>query len=261
MQTALKTKQQEGCTQFQITSDLLRNLYKFDLTPVTKLVLLELTTHLNESKNGSVVFPSVGYVAEVLGIGLTAAKKAINDLIKEGLIIKSKRDKVRGNYNKYLLTLKVRNLTSERSENELFKQSESDLFMITNKKEQKKEQTVKSGENVYRASEQSARAERSHVYHERSLTGDDLILYEYAKKKAKYNVDALIKKIKENGGDKKIIKEYKQKRFITQRAENAQKETESLLKLYASYEKDAVMPETCTAWVELGKKLGIQKKL
>ena len=77
-------------SQFQVTSDLLRNLHKFNLTPVTKLVLLELTTHLNESKNGSVVFPSVNYISEVLGIGLTAAKQAIKDLINEGLIIKSK---------------------------------------------------------------------------------------------------------------------------------------------------------------------------
>ena len=239
METALKVKQQESCTQFELTSDLLRNIYKFNLTPVTKLVLLELTTHLNESKNGAVVFPSVGYIAEVLGIGLTAAKKAINDLIKEGLIIKSKRDKVRGNYNKYLLTLKVRNLTSERSENELFKQSECDLFMITNNKEQKKEQTLSSGENVY--------------------NGDDLILYEYAKKKAKYNVDALIKKIKENGGDKKIIKEYKQKQFIAKRGENTWKETQETIKLYKSFKTDAVTPETSLVWQELGKKFGIKK--
>lgn len=239
MQTALKVKQQESCTQFEITSDLLRNLYKFNLTPVTKLVLLELTTHLNESKNGSVVFPSVNYIAEVLGIGLTAAKKAINDLIKEGLIIKSKRDKVRGNYNKYLLTLKVRNLTYERSENELFKRSENDLFMITNNKEQKKEQTLSSGENVY--------------------TGNDLILYEYAKKKAKYNVEALIKKIKENGGDKKIIKEYKQKRFIAKRAENNWKESQELLRLYASFKSNSCTAESCGCSLSQLKMRGIIK--
>lgn len=236
MQTALKTKQQQSCTQFEITSDLLRNLYKFNLTPVTKLVLLELTTHLNENKNGSVVFPSVGYIAEVLGIGLTAAKKAINDLIKEGLIIKSKRDKVRGNYNKYLLTLKVRNLTSETSENECFKKSESDLFMITNKKEQNKEQTLRSGGNVYNSEESGKLKIESE---------EDFILYEYAKKKAKYNVDALVSKIKENGGDKKIIKEYKQKRFIAKRAENAVKETQSLLRLYASFENNTCTAESC----------------
>lgn len=131
---------EHGFSQFEITTNLLRNLHKFNLTPVTKLVLLELTTHLNEDKNGSVVFPSVNFIAEILGIGLTATKKAINDLINEGLIIKSKRSKVKGNYNKYLITPKVQNLTSEPSKNECFKKSDNGPFMITNKKEQNKKQ-------------------------------------------------------------------------------------------------------------------------
>lgn len=139
-QKSMKTMSGHGFTQFEITTNLLRNLHKFNLTPVTKLVLLELTTHLNEDKNGSVVFPSANFIAKILGIGLTATKKAINDLINEGLIIKSKRSKVKGNYNKYLITPKVRNLTSEPSKNECFKKSDSDLFMITNNKEQNKKQ-------------------------------------------------------------------------------------------------------------------------
>ena len=129
-------------TQFELTKHLLQNLKKFNLTPVAKLVLLELSSHYNEEKNNAVVFPSTPYIAETLGIGLTAAKKAINDLVNEGLIIKSKRDKVRGNYNKYLFTNKVRNTTSEQPENELFKSTKSDRFMITNNKETKKEQTT-----------------------------------------------------------------------------------------------------------------------
>lgn len=141
MQNNVKSMPIKGTSQYEITSNLLRNLNKFNLTPVTKLVLLELTTHLNEDKNGSVVFPSVEYIANVLGIGLTAAKKAIKDLINEGLIIKSKRSKIQGNNNKYLITPKVRNLTCERSENEPFKKSESDRFMITNNKEQNKKQS------------------------------------------------------------------------------------------------------------------------
>lgn len=140
MQNAVKKHANSGVSQFEITSNLLRNLNKFNLTPVTKLVLLELTTHLNEDKNGSVVFPSVNYIADVLGIGLTAAKKAIKDLINEGLIIKSKRSKIQGNYNKYLITPKVQNLTSERSQNECFKKSDNDLLLITNKREQNKKQ-------------------------------------------------------------------------------------------------------------------------
>lgn len=142
MQT-MKKHANHGISAFELTQKTLRNLNKFNLTPVAKLVLLELTTHLNETVNGSVVFPSMEYIADVLGVGLTATKKAIKDLINEGLLIKSKRSKVNGNYNKYLLTPKVQNPTSEQSENELSKQSDSDRFMITNNHEQNKEQTTK----------------------------------------------------------------------------------------------------------------------
>lgn len=252
MQVLKKESKRESISQFELTSDLLRNLYKFNLTPVTKLVLLELTTHLNENKNGSVVFPSVNYISEVLGIGLTAAKKAIGDLINEGLIIKTKRDKIRGNYNKYLLTLKVRNMTSEPSGNELFKQSDSDLFMIRTNKQEKinnksmdvnypeKPDNSKSGGNVY--------------------SGDDEILAKYAVKHNAKNVNAYISKLKETGSANKIIKEYKLKIRIAQRAENAIKETQETLKLYESFKQNAVSPETVTAWQELGIKLGIKKK-
>jgi len=232
MQTALELKQHESCTQFEVTSNLLRNLYKFNLTPVTKLVLLELTTHLNESKNGSVVFPSVGYIAEVLGIGLTAAKKAINDLIKEGLIIKSKRDKVKGNYNKYLLTKKVQNMTSEPSENDSFKKTKSDLFMITNKHEQKKEQT-ESGGNVY--------------------SNENEILQDYAKKHGAIRVNAYVNSLKKNGSAKKIISDYKKKKNYTQIALRSIEETQNLIQKYKDFEHSAVSPQTCAAWVNFGK--------
>lgn len=162
-QKSPKSMTGHALSQLEITSLLLRNLNKFELTPVTKLVLLELTTHLNAEKNGSVVFPSTNYIAEVLGIGLTACKKAINDLIAAGIIIKTKRDKVKGNYNKYLLRLaKIdfnegkndnrcsypqkdingQKTTEKSSENEFLKQSESDRFMITNNHEQKTQQRV-----------------------------------------------------------------------------------------------------------------------
>lgn len=247
MQTALKIKQHESCSQFEITSNLLRNLYKFNLTPVTKLVLLELTTHLNENKNGSVVFPSVGFIAETLGIGLTAAKKAINDLIKEGLIIKSKRDKVRGNYNKYLLTKKVQNLTSEPSGNDFFKKSESDLFMITNKQEQKKEQT-QSGGNVYKTVTNCNQWKMGNE--------EESILKEYAIKHGARNVQAYVNTLKSTGSANKIIKESKKKRNYTQIALRSIEETQNLIKQYRDFEQSAVNPQTCAAWVNFGKSLG-----
>lgn len=227
----------KGFTQFEITSDLLRNLYKFNLTPVTKLVLLELTTHLNESKNGSVVFPSVGYIAEVLGIGLTACKKAINDLINEGLIIKSKRDNVKGNYNKYLLRLakidfnKGKNgnrciytktdLNSQKmqnkpSENELFKQSDSDLFFI------------KTNNN------------------EKINNKDDEYLKLYALKRGVKNIPAYINAIKKNGGAAQIINEFKQ---IKNRKKVLEQQT-VLMREKRIQEREQAVPPT-EAWKAL----------
>ena len=134
---------------YELTHATIHNLNQYDLTPTAKLVLLLLTTHYNHDLNGAVVFPSMPYIADTLGIGLTAVKQAIKDLIQEGLIIKAKRNKVRGNCNKYRLTQKVQNLTPKRSKSDLLKQSDSDRFMITNNmKLNKKTTTVKKSEKT-----------------------------------------------------------------------------------------------------------------
>lgn len=167
-------------TQFDLTTRIVKNLKQFNLTPTAKLVLLELSTHYNEEKNGAVVFPSMPYIAECLGIGLTATKQAIKDLINEGLVIKSKRDKINGNYNKYILTLKVQNTTSQPSENELLKQSDSDLSMIrTNNHEKIKQQTqnvvslnpVFSNDFVPKTAQNSREFDEILLKHVRTLKG------------------------------------------------------------------------------------------
>lgn len=232
-------------SQFEITSDLLRNLYKFDLTPITKLVLLELTTHLNESKNGSVVFPSINYIAKVLGIGLTATKKAINDLIQAGLIIKSKRDNVKGNYNKYLLRHdkinfnEVKNIdtpedingqktANKQPENEFFKRSENDLSMIrTNNIEQ-----INNKE-------------------------EEVILRKYAIKYGAKKVNAYVDVLRKNGSAEKIISEYKEKQRVKKIGEIEEKKTRELLNLYASYKENSSPPSD--SWREYGKKIGYKK--
>lgn len=127
---------------YELTYKTLKNLSQFDITVTAKLVLVYLTTHYNEAKNGAVVFPSVQHIADTLGTGLTATKKAIKDLIEAGLIIKSKRDKVRGNCNKYLIMPKVHNMTLKQSESEPLKQSENDRFMITSNMKLSKETTT-----------------------------------------------------------------------------------------------------------------------
>lgn len=211
MQNSVKSMPIKGNSQFELTSNLLRNLNKFKLTPVTKLVLLELTTHLNEDKNGSVVFPSVNYIADVLGIGLTAAKKAIKDLINEGLIIKSKRSKIQGNYNKYLITPKVRNLTCEQPENGCFKKSESGCLLITNNSEQNK------------------------------TTKDAEILKNYAKKHATTNIQGYIARLKQTGADKTIIQQYKE---AENRVNKMKESTKQVIKdLEFAKQNRAIVPE------------------
>lgn len=141
MQTA-KKHATHAITGFELTKIVLHNLKHFGLKPQTKTVLWVLIDCYNP-ENGSVVFPSIEYIATEGAMGLTSAKEGIKELINKGLIIKSKRGKIRGNYNKYLLTPKVQNPTSEQPENELLKQSDSDRFMIrTNKERKNKKQTT-----------------------------------------------------------------------------------------------------------------------
>lgn len=194
-QKKAKSMSGHGFSQFELTTNLLKNLNKFELTPTAKLVLLELTTHYNEDENGSVVFPSMQFIADTLGVGLTAVKQSIKDLISQGLIMQSKRSKVRGNYNKYLLTPKVQNSTSERSENDCLEQSENDCFMITNN----------LGTNKTTDAQEIK------------------ILRDYARTRAKKSVEGYINKLKREGADKEIIEEYKQAQRKAQRMKEAVK--------------------------------------
>ncbi len=132
----------EKLTGFEFTHSTLKRLYEFDITISAKLVLVFLTTFYNAEKNGAVVFPSIQHIADTLGIGQTAVKQAIKDLVQNGLILKSKLNKT-GNHNKYVFALKVQNPT--------VKQSESDRFMNrTSNMKKVKEQTAKVCTNTIR---------------------------------------------------------------------------------------------------------------
>lgn len=227
MQTALKVKRQESCTQFELTTNIITKLNTFKLTPTAKLVLLYLTTCYNPKHKE--VFPKQKTISIKLGISERSVTRAIQELFKEGLVL------IECKYtNRYKFTSKIaqepphlpsEKLSDDKGQNDTLKRDNLSHLIHEQKKETKKEQTLRSGENVY--------------------TGDDLILYEYAKKKAKYNVDALIKKIKENGGDKKIIKEYKAKENAKKRALRSVEETQSLLRMYENMKKGCVTAAEC----------------
>ena len=115
-----------------------------------------------------------------------------------------------------------------------------DFFIRTNKNEQIEQQTVlNKGGNVY--------------------SGDDTILQDYAVKHNAKNVHAYINALKSSGSADKIIKEYKSKRIIAKRAENALKHTQETIKLFKSYELGAVTAESCGYSLSDLKKRGIIK--
>lgn len=227
MQTA-KKHATHAFSQFELSKLVLNNLKHFELTPVGKLVLLVLVDCYN-ADNGDVVFPSIEFIAEKIGCGLTATKQAISDLIKQGLIIKSKRSKIKGNYNKYLLTLKVRNLTSERSENECFNRSDSDCFH-----EEQKKRTNKTT-NIVALNSNS----------------DDKILREYAEKQGAKNVQAYINSLVKSGVAADIIRQYREKEGVQKYWDNQAAKTAELIKEYNSFESE---PPT-QSWEELRKTL------
>lgn len=237
MQNALKMKQQRCCSQFELTSELITKLNTFKITPTAKLVLLYLTTCYNPKHKE--VFPKQKTIADKLGISERSVTRAIQELFNEGLIL------IECKYtNRYKFTSRIAEKYPENLSNDLrqiVSQEPDNLSVpyIEQKKETKKEQTLKSGENVYK--------------------GDDLILYEYAKTRAKYSVDAFIQKIKENGGADKIICEYKKKKNYTQMNLRRFDYTQKLGEIYKGFKEDRVMPEECATWVKFGEKIKARK--
>lgn len=223
-QCAARTVAAKETSQFKLTTNTITKLNTFNLTPTAKLVLLYLTTCYNPKHRE--VFPKQKTIADKLGVSERSVTRAVQELFKEGLLL------IECKYtNRYKLTSKI---VSERAENlsddlrQNVTQEEDNLslpYIEPINEPDNKPQVINKGGNVY--------------------SGDDEILADYAIKHKAKSVKAYIAKLKETGSAAKIIKEYKQKYFITKRAENAWKESQELLRLYASYENNACTAESC----------------
>lgn len=231
-QKSMEKHATHAITGFELQKIALHNLQHWGLKPQTKTVLWVLIDCYNP-ENGSVVFPSMEYIAKIGAMGLTSAKEGIKELINKGLIIKSKRSKVSGNYNKYLLTPKVQNPTSEQSENELLEPSKSDRFMRTNKNEK-----INNKVRVRKTSNEN-----------------DTILLDYAAKRgvAEHKLESYVIGIKQKGGEAKIISDFKTKQAADKYFSNQIKETRQLI---AQSKKDAQTSAPPTQeWKDLKVKL------
>ena len=245
-----------GFSQIKLTNWLLNNLSQFNLKPTTKLVLLYLSGCYNPKHAD--VFPKQKTIALQMGISERSVISAIQELHKEGLVISERKYT-----NRYKFTSRILNLggmvedlfePEEIAEDKCKKYSkESEKFAppcIEQKEEQIKEQTV---------SEKSSPVEEKdrggNVYLIQSE--EDRILEEYAIKHGARNVKAYINTLKSSGSAKKIIREYKTKKWYAQRAVCEIRETKELLKSYDENAKTAklVTDSDRNAWLELGQRL------
>lgn len=225
----VKKHAQHGFSQFTLTQNLLNNLSQFKLTPTAKLVLLELSSFYNPNKAD--MFPKQKTLAKKIGISERSVVRAVQELLNEGLIIVECKYTNRYKFTSRIVSQRPENMSEDLGQNDI---KEADKLAEHEPTIEPIKEPLEGGENVYK--------------------GDDLILYEYAKKKAKYNVYSFVKAIKERGGDKKIISDYKKQEKVTQMALRNVQETQELIKNYNEMSLDRSAPYNCEAWKKFGEK-------
>lgn len=184
-----ETHATHGFSQFKLTDRLLKNLNKYELSPAGKLVLLYLSSCYNPKKAD--VFPKQKTIANKLGISERSVVRAIQELVKGGLIF------VESKYtNHYVFSSKIvqkpsqnekffepENLSDDLSQNDTSKRDNLSHHEYEPKKEQEKQ----------------------------PLSMEDYkILKKYADKIGAKNIQAYINALIKSGSAESIIKEYKQ---------------------------------------------------
>lgn len=186
----VKKHAQHGFSQFQLTTEIVKNLSQFDITPTAKLVLIYLTTCYNPKK--AEVFPKQKTIAAKTGISERSVVRAVQELFKAGLILIECKTT-----NHYKIVAKWGSYKPENEKNfntDILSDNSGQIVTSQNDKlspaiyEQKKEQK-KEPEKVE----------------------DFKILKNYAESKGAKNVTAYINALKNNGSADKIIKDFKGK--------------------------------------------------
>lgn len=133
----MNTKKQaetQSTTQFELSKEVLHNLYKYDLTPTTKLVLIYLVDCYNP-ENNKTVYPKIQTIADTIGLSEKAVRTSIHQLIGAGLILKTKKY----NRNQYIFTTKITDTTGKNRPVQPVNFTGSYIEQIKEQKNQQKE--------------------------------------------------------------------------------------------------------------------------
>lgn len=232
-ENVVKKHARHGFSQFKLTNYLLNNLSQFDITPIAKLVLLELSACYNPNKSD--MFPKQKTLAKKIGVSERSVVRGIQELVKEGLIlIESKytnhyvfTSKIGGEWSQNEKTFTPENMSDNLRQNDNLKRDNLSHHEHEPIKEQNKEP-----ENVE----------------------DFKILKNYAKNKGAKNVTSYIAALKRNGSAEKIIKDFKAKEAANRYYAQQIKETEERNAQNRIWVAEP--PKECATLQEVLKKLG-----
>ena len=227
-----KKHARHGFSQFKLTNYLLNNLSQFEITPIAKLVLLELSTCYNPNKPD--MFPKQKTLAKKIGVSERSVVRGVQELIKAGLIL------VESKYtNHYIFTSRIggewaqnekiftpENMSDDLSQNDSLKRDNLSYHEHEPIKEQ-----INQPENVE----------------------DFKILKSYAESKGAKNVALYIAALKRNGSAEKIIKDFKAKETADRYFAKQVEDTKKLIIENENNAKTAVPPTE--EWKNLKAKL------
>lgn len=188
MAQSLKKHAGHAFSQFRLTNDLLQNLYKHEITPTAKLVLLYLSSCYNPRKAD--MFPKQKTIAMKLGISERSIVRAISELIKAGLIV------VECKYsNRYKFTSKI-----------VCKQPEiENFFEDENMSDDLRQNDIKEDDKM---APHDIEPMNEPIKQPQS-SNEDKYLLQYAKMKKAKNPQKYIEAIKKLGGADEVIREMK----------------------------------------------------
>lgn len=221
-------------TQFDLSKNVLNNLSQFNLKPTTKLVLLYLCDCYNP-RHGE-MFPKQSTIASKLGISEVSVIRAVQELHEEGLLISERKYT-----NRYKFTSRiVSEHPIKKIDNNIQKDSSEPIKKIAHDKEQKRKTNNQQnyeglGGNVYTMEEYCA-------------------LKNYAVRMRANDINAYIAKMRQNGSDKQIIKDFKKKNFIAKRAKANIEETKRQIEELKQLETTAITPFESEAIQEFKKR-------
>lgn len=227
-----KKHARHGFSQFKLTNYLLNNLSQFEITPIAKLVLLELSACYNPNKPD--MFPKQKTLAKKIGVSERSVVRGVQELIKTGLIL------VESKYtNHYVFTSRIggewsqneKKFTSENMSDDLRQNDSSKRDNLSRHEHEPIKEQINQPENVE----------------------DFKILKSYAESRGAKNVASYIAALKRNGSAEKIIKDFKAKEIADRYFAKQVEDTKKLILESENNAKMAVPPTE--EWKNLKAKL------